>query len=164
MWAFTRAAWSPDLYHICRYGALWSGLQAFWVLWNTTELEYGYLCEPVYLWLYLWQPYPSAMQRTKQFPGEKKWTKQLWPVQWAHPGNVWSAEFTAVTDFYSNNLQGCLCHFPDCECMEIFLGISSLELRLRKTHLLASDQRQWSGDDSWRNKIKLTVMLSHQNK
>lgn len=46
-----------------------------------------------------------------------------------------SAEFTAVTDFYSNNLQGCLSHFPDCERMEMFLGISSLELRLRETHL-----------------------------
>lgn len=74
----------------------------------------------------------------QQFSCEEKWTKQLWPVQWvlsASPGNTWSAEFTAVTDYFSNNLQGCLSHFPDCECMEIFLGISSLELRLRKTHL-----------------------------
>lgn len=53
----------------------------------------------------------------------------------ASPDNMCSAEFTAVTDFYSNNLQGCLSHFPDCELMEIFLGISSLELRLKKTRL-----------------------------
>lgn len=46
-----------------------------------------------------------------------------------------SAVFTAVTDFCRNNLQGCPSHFPDCECMEIFIGISLLELRLRKTHL-----------------------------
>lgn len=68
---------------------------------NTMELGCGYLCELVYLWL--WQPYPSAMLKAKQFPCEK-WTKHLWPVQWVHsasPGNMWNAEFTAVTDFFT---------------------------------------------------------------
>lgn len=44
----------------------------------------------------------------------------------ASPDNTGSAVFAAGTDFYSSSLQGHLSHFPDCECVEVFLGISSL--------------------------------------